>query len=408
MAEKVLMIALSPTMETGTLVKWHKKEGDKVSSGDVLCEVETDKATMDYESSTEGTLLKIVLPEGGQAPVGGTIAVIGSPGEDITALVAEAAAPAAPAAAAPTPAPTTPQAPVAPAPAPAPVPQQAPAAGRVRSSPLARRLAAERGVDLRMVRGSGPGGRVVRRDIETAGAAPAPLPVAPAPGDQVIPLTSMRRTIARRMTESMYSAVHYYVKERILMDRLLEARGRLNEGRETRVSLNAFLVKLTAEALMRHPRVNSTWNTDSIIQKGSMDIGIAVALPDGLITPTVRNCGSKGILAIEAELVDLISRARSGKLKPEEYTGGTFAISNLGSTGIEEFTAVINPPASAILALGSIRKEPVVEGPDDRTVVRSVMRATLSCDHRVIDGAVGAAFLADLRAMIEDPLRALY
>lgn len=420
MAEKVLMIALSPTMETGTLVKWHKKEGDKVSSGDVLCEVETDKATMDYESSAEGTLLKIILPEGGQAAVGVTIAIIGSPGEDISALLAEAAAPtpaaalAAPAAAAAHEAPAAAM-PAAPAPAaPAPLPAPA-AAGRVRSSPLARRLAAERGVDLRMVQGSGPGGRVVRRDVEgtaasgTARAGESALAApAPAPGDRVIPLTSMRRTIARRMTESMYSAVHYYVKERILMDRLLEARSRLNAGREARVSLNAFLVKLTAEALKRHPRVNSSWNTDSIIQRGSIDIGIAVALPDGLITPTVRNCGSKGILAIESELVDLISRARSGKLKPEEYTGGTFAISNLGSTGIEEFTAVINPPASAILALGSIRKEPVVEGPDDRTVVRSIMRAVLSCDHRVIDGAVGAAFLADLRAMVEDPLRALY
>jgi pyruvate dehydrogenase E2 component (dihydrolipoamide acetyltransferase) len=452
MAEKVLMIALSPTMETGTLAKWRKKEGDKVSSGDVICEVETDKATMDYESSVEGTLLKIVLPEGGQAAVGKTIAIIGSPGEDISALVAEAeaeaktaasmegqapagaavsapaAAPAQAAAPSPAAAASAPQ-PAASAAAPVPVAAapaslQAPAStpisgGRVKSSPLARRLAVERGVDLRLLRGSGPGGRVVRRDVESARVGAAAMagatsgfaaagPIAPAPMDQVIPLTNMRRTIARRMAESMYSAVHIYLTERIVMDGLLEARARLNAGRETKVSLNAFLIKLAAEALKRHPRVNSSWNTDSIILRGSIDIGIAVALPDGLIAPIVRNCGAKGILAIEGELVDLISRARSGKLKPEEYTGGGFAISNLGTFGIEEFTAVINPPASAILAVGAIRKEPLVEGPEDRITVRSVMRVTLSCDHRVVDGAVGAAFLADLRAMAEDPYRALY
>jgi pyruvate dehydrogenase E2 component (dihydrolipoamide acetyltransferase) len=417
MAEKILMIALSPTMETGTVVKWRKKEGDAVKSGDVICEVETDKATMDYESSSEGTLLKIILPEGGQAKVGDTIAIIGGQGEDIGALIAEAASVAAAQAAAPAPATppsSQPTAPAASAAAPEAAPPHVRPGERVRSSPLARRLAGERRIDLRQVRGSGPGGRVVRRDLEGAGAAGGAVAIQAAGGvaaDQVVPLSNMRRTIARRLSESMFSAPHIYLTVSIGMDGLLAARSGLNAGREGKVSLNAFLIKLTAEALKRHPRVNSSWNGDSILLRGSIDIGLAVALPDGLITPVVRGCGSKGILAIEEELADLIARARSGKLAPEEYTGAGFAISNLGSFGIEEFTAVINPPASAILAVGAIRKEPVVEeggGAENRIAVKSVMRVTLSCDHRVIDGAVGAAFLADLRAMIENPFSALY
>jgi pyruvate dehydrogenase E2 component (dihydrolipoamide acetyltransferase) len=399
MAEKVPMIALSPTMEKGTVARWRRKVGDAVKSGDVICEVETDKATMDYEASAEGTMLKIVLAEGGQAKVGDLIAVLGSPGEDISGLLGMAQA----------------------APAPRVVPQTAPAAaaktagvsplstppasGHLRSSPLARKLAEDRGVDLRSIAGSGPGGRVVKRDVEAAGSRAAGPAFAPAPGDEILPVSGMRKIIAKRLSESMFSAPHYYLTVSATVDELLGMRAKLNTGREKKVSLNAILFALAGRALARHPRVNSTWNGETIIRRASADIGLAVALPDGLVTPVVRDCGRKGILAIDSELADLVDRARAGKLAPAEYAGATFTISNLGSFGIEEFTAIINPPGSAILAVGAARKQPVVEtGPEgDRIVIRQRMAMTLSCDHRVIDGAVGAAFLRDLADIIENP-----
>jgi pyruvate dehydrogenase E2 component (dihydrolipoamide acetyltransferase) len=445
MAEKVLMIALSPTMETGTVVKWRKKVGDPVKSGDVLCEVETDKATMDYESSSDGVLLKILLPEGGQARVGDPIAVVGKAGEDVSGFAAEAQAapPAAPQGVA-----ASSGAAPAPRGAPAPVGTgarpgagvAAPAAGgaaggaaavgasgggasgsgRLRTSPLARRLAEEKGIDLAAVAGSGPGGRIVKRDLDAAGAAgstsgaPAggmaaagvPVPSARPAGDRLVPASGMRKTIAKRLSESMFSAPHIYLTISALMDGLLAARTALNAGRQRKLSLNAFLLKLIAESLKRHPRVNASWTAEGILLRGSMDVGLAVALPDGLITPVVRDCGSKGIELIDAELADLVERARAGKLRPEEYAGAGFTVSNLGSFGIEEFTAIINPPGSAILAVGEIRREPVADE-GDAVVVRSRMRMTLSCDHRVIDGAVGAAFLAELKASLENPVRTL-
>jgi len=413
MPEKVLMIALSPTMETGTLARWRKKEGDTVASGDVLCEVETDKATMDYESSAEGTLLKILLPEGGQAKVGDTIAIVGKPGDDISGLLSEAGAAPAPKAAASKPA-TAAARPAAASPAPARVapaaPARAPASGRIKASPLARKLAQERGIDLRSVRGSGPGGRVVRRDLDgMAGGGPAARAAAPVlqpgPGDQVIPVSRMRQVIAKRLSDSMYTAPHYYLTVAVGMDELLAARARLNSSREKKISVNAFLMAIAARALSRNPRVNSTWNGETILQHPTADIGLAVALPDGLITPLVRDCGHKGIAAIDAELAELVEKARAGKLAPQEYTGATFTISNLGASGIDEFTAIINPPGSAILAVGAVRKEPVVE--NDAVVIRQRMRVTLSCDHRIVDGAVGAAFLRELADMLENPLLAL-
>ncbi|MGA2642762.1 MAG: dihydrolipoamide acetyltransferase family protein [Spirochaetia bacterium] len=407
MPEKILMMALSPTMETGTLARWRKKEGDTVASGDVLCEVETDKATMDYESSAEGTLLKILLPEGGQAKVGDPIAIVGKPGEDISSLIAEGTRTAA---AASVTGPTS-----APAAHPALPTARAAAGGRIKSSPLARRIAQEKGLDLRSVKGSGPGGRVVRRDLDGLGRgtgrvpAAAPLPAAPllqpAPGDKVIPVSRMRQIIARRLSESMYTAPHYYLTVAVGMDELLSARARLNAGREKKISVNAFLMAIAARALARHPRVNSSWNGETLLQHPSADIGLAVALPDGLITPVVRDCGRKGIAAIDAELADLVERARTGRLAPAEYAGATFTISNLGAAGIDEFTAIINPPGSAILAVGAARKEPVVE--NDAVLIRQRMRITLSCDHRIIDGAVGAVFLRELADMLENPLLAL-
>jgi pyruvate dehydrogenase E2 component (dihydrolipoamide acetyltransferase) len=425
MPEKILMIALSPTMETGTLARWRKKEGDTVASGDVLCEVETDKATMDYESSSEGTLLKILLPEGGQAKVGDVIAVIGKTGDDISGFVAGLAlgpgaqAAAGPAAGTGAAAAAHPAAAATPASATgAATPLAAPPAftGRITSSPLARRLAAEKGVDLRSLRGSGPDGRIVKRDLDALPAA-APgnraavraspsAPLQPAAGDQVIPVSRMRAIIAQRLTDSMYTAPHFYLTVAAGMDALMASRSRLNEGREKKLSVNAFLIALAGRTLARHPHINSTWNGDTILRHASADIGLAVALPDGLITPVVRDCGRKGIVAIDAELADLVERSRAGKLAPEEYSGATFTISNLGASGIEEFTAIINPPGSAILAVGAVRKEAVVEA-GDAIVVRQRMHLTLSCDHRVIDGAVGAAFLRELADMLEDPMLAL-
>ncbi len=411
MPEKILMIALSPTMETGTLARWRKKEGDVVASGDVLCEVETDKATMDYESTAEGTLLKILLPEGGQAKVGEAIAIVGKPGEDISALLADKGQPTAGTAAKPAPSAAARATPTAPSAAPAHA-GTAVATGRIKASPLARRIASDKGLDLRAVRGSGPEGRIVKRDLDgpagaavTAARAPAAV-LQPGPGDEVMPLSRMRQIIAKRLSDSMYTSPHYYLTVAVGMDDLLEARVRLNAGRAKKISINAFLMAIAGKALARHPRVNTSWNGDALLHHATADVGLAVAMPDGLITPVVKDCGGKGIAAIDAELADRIERARTGKLAPEEYAGATFTISNLGMAGIDEFTAIINPPGSAILAVGAVRKEPVVAD-DGAIVVRQRMRMTLSCDHRVIDGAVGAAFLRELADMLESPLLAL-
>lgn len=425
MAERILMIALSPTMDEGTIVSWSRKEGDEIASGDVLCVVETDKAAMDYESQSEGVLLKILLPEGGQAKVGEPIAIMGAAGEDISALLG---APPGDAAAAPPAAPATrskdgDRAEAQPPPKAAAAPEQGTPSsteekagerspGRVRSSPVARKLAAARGLDLAAVRGSGPGGRVIKRDVEALAEAKethadrGAIRSAAAAAYEITPLSGKRKVIAQRLSESAFSAPHFFLTVAVEMDGLLSARARLNSGRDRKVSLNAFLHKLAAEALRRHPEVNSSWQGDSIKRFGSVDLGLAVALPDGLITPVVRGCDRKGVLAIDAELGELVKKAREGKLQPDEYTGATFTISNLGSYGIEEFTAIINPPGSAILALGQAKKAPVV-GPDGEIAVRTVMRATLSCDHRVIDGATGAVFLRDLQEMIENPYAVL-
>lgn len=448
MAEPILMTALSPTMNEGTIAQWMAKEGQALKSGDALCEVETDKATMTYESPASGTLLKIIAEAGSAAAVGQLIAVIGKPGdnwEEIAAQAKSAAAPnspetppEAPKAKKPAPAPAAPvekPAPDAPVekptpapvsvPAPTPAPQSTPhlAPGVPPSSPLARKLAKEKGIDLRAVQGSGPGGRVVVRDVKKYKAAPPPPPAArpatPAAkgaaaivgaaakglrGDRV-PLSKMRAIIASRLSESYTQAPHYFVRIAIDMERLFDLRKDMNKGREQSLSLNAFILKLTAAALERHPVVNASWQGDAIQYLPAADIGLAVALEGGLITPVVRACEAKGIEAIDAELGALIAKARSGALVPEEYTGASFTISNLGAFGVEEFTAIINPPGSAILALGAVAEEAVVR--DGAVVPRRILHATLSSDHRVIDGAQAAAFMADLRAFIEEPARVL-
>ncbi|MFY9279701.1 MAG: pyruvate dehydrogenase complex dihydrolipoamide acetyltransferase [Caldicoprobacterales bacterium] len=410
MAEQVLMIALSPTMETGTISKWEKKEGDRVESGEVLCQVETDKATMDYEAIQEGVLLKILVNEGEQAGIGFPIAIIGEEGEDITELLSSIKVGA---------------------------DRQGqleddngdnrersdfqkekvydhtdfPKGDRIIASPLARRMAEQRGLDLASVKGSGPRGRIIKRDIlsyaEQVASTPSSVNVKPTATDEIFPVTAKRAIIAQRLAESKFSAPHYYLRLKVRTDDFMKARKSLNQSIEKGVSVNAFLIKFVAETIKRHPIINSTWQKDTILRHGSIDIGLAVAQNDGLITPMVRDCGNKGIIEIENELKDLINKALNNKLTPEEYSGATFTISNLGSFGIEEFTAIINPPGSAILAVGKMERQPVVNN-DNNIEIQTLMTMTLSCDHRVIDGAVGAAFLKDLKDIIENPIRALY
>ena len=426
MAENVLMLALSPTMEEGTITVWHKNEGDSISEGDLLCEVETDKAIMEYESANAGTILKILVKEGEQARVGVAIAIVGEAGEDVSGLIAEIAYLAEKAEK-----PEPVGAPGRPGPAVAKAPLEIQErTGRIKASPLARSLAAEHRLDLHLVRGSGPGGRIVKRDLEEALSASMPPPAAPPPPvgpaaetgpaagaglpgpagplrDERIPLSGKRKVIAGRLAESKFSAPHYYLKIDVVVDGILAARKSLNSSRSDKVSFNAYLIKLTAEALRRNPMVNASWEGDSILKHGRIDIGLAVAQDDGLIAPVVRDCGGKGIIAIDQELKVLIDKARNNRLTLEEYTGATFTISSLGSYGILDFTAIINPPGAAILAVGKAQRVPVVDE-TDQVKIQSKMILSLSCDHRVIDGAVGAAFLKDLKDMIEDPFAALY
>ena len=415
MAEKVLMLALSPTMETGTIATWLKHEGDSVSPGDVLCEVETDKATMELESTVAGTLLKVVVGEGTDTKVGDMIAVVGEAGEDVSAVLADAGPVAQESP--PVSGPDAERTPPPPASVPPPPAERASEAGgeprALKASPLARRLAREAGLDLVGVAGTGPRGRVIKRDVEAALSPGTPTPVSPAVGVEPLAgtttrLSKKRRIAAERLTQSKFSAPHYYLKLRVCMDAVVAARAAVNQKREgdDRVSLNAFLLKFVAQALGRNRVVNASWGGDSIVAFVRADIGLAVAVADGLLVPVVRDCGSKGILAIDADIRELVRKARAGEIQPEEYSGATFTVSNLGPFGIDEFTAIINPPGSAILALGAIRRELVV-GDGDQTAIRSMMSMTLSCDHRVIDGAVGAAFLAELKAMIESPVLAL-
>lgn len=425
MAEKIFMIALSPTMEEGTILKWNKKEGDEISTGDVICEVETDKASMEYESAQEGTLLKIVKGEGSGSKVGETIGIIGEKGEDFASLLAEvekegeasaspAASPAPEASSAPA-APSATAAPSAPAPAPAPA-----ADGNVKASPLALKLAAQKGIDINTVAGSGPNGRIVKRDIEnysgpaagaaSASKAPAASSFAPARAageDVIVPVQGKRAAIAKKVTQTKFSAPHFYIKNSVSMDSLIAARNMLNKELPSKVSFNAFMIKFCAEALKRHPGVNASWQGDKIIQYGSIDIALAVDLGNGLMMPIVRNAGNKGVVQIDAELSELIEKVRNGSLKPEEYTGATFSISNLGSFGVDEFTAILNEPGAAILALGKVNKVPVFDEKGNVTAANK-MTMSLSCDHRAIDGSMGGRFLSELQRMMENPVRVLF
>jgi pyruvate dehydrogenase E2 component (dihydrolipoamide acetyltransferase) len=444
MSTKVVMEALSPTMEEGRLVEWKKQEGESVAVGDVLAEVETDKAVMELVARAGGTLLKQVVPAGTTVPVSELVALIGEPGEkadgqgDGKAAPQEAKGtqpapgrdrpesmpPAAPAPAAqePRPAAATPAPSPAPARAPAPNGQPTSPGGRVKASPLARRIAAERGIDLGAIAGSGPEGRVVARDLESAAAAPksaAPAaarqaPAAPAAATvQVpagepftdVPLTQIRKTIAKRLAQSIGPIPTFYLTTEIDMERVAEARDALGSA-EPKVSFNDIVIKAVAMALRQHPACNAWWQDDHIRYWGEVHVSMAVAIEDGLITPVIRHADAKSLREIAAETRDLAGRARERRLKPEEYTGGTFSVSNLGMLDIDEFTAVINPPEAGILAVGRMVPQPVVH--DAQVAVRRRMRVTMSCDHRVIDGATGAQFLKTLKAMLENPLALVY
>lgn len=406
------MEALSPTMEEGRLVKWVKPEGAAVANGDVLAEVETDKAIMELVARGEGVLRKQLLAEGASAPIGTLLGVIGTADEDISALLG---APSAAPVSAPAPAPAS-----APAPAPAPMSTPAPVVAevmsegdRVRSSPLARRLAAERGIDLHEVHGSGPNGRIVKRDLDEAKpaavAAQAPTRVSiPAGADyQDIALTQIRKTIARRLAESSGPIPTFYLTAELDVERLSEMRKAMSElGDDYKVSVNDIVLKAVATALSQHPEVNAHWLGDKIRQFARVHLGMAVAIDEGLITPVIFDADRKRLRDIAREARELAGRARERKLKPDEYTGSTFSVSNLGMFGIDQFTAIINPPEAGILAIGAAESKPVVV--DGAVAVRRRMRVTMSCDHRVIDGATGAKFLATLRRLIENPLLLVY
>jgi pyruvate dehydrogenase E2 component (dihydrolipoamide acetyltransferase) len=423
MATKVVMEALSPTMEEGRLVKWLKNEGDAVKSGDVLAEVETDKAIMELVARGDGVLRKRLLQEDTTAPVGTLIAVIAAPDEKIedVTVSAPAAAPA-PAAKAPDEAPPTPAARAAPAPrqaAPAAATLAAPAVaavpahgdGRTIASPLARRLAEERGIDLTSVPGSGPGGRIVKRDVEAARAAPtavrAPLRATSDADYTDVPLTQIRKTIARRLVESIGPIPTFYLTAEFDMERVAEMRSAMAElGEEYKVSFNDIVLKAVATALAQHPECNAHWLGDAMRYWHRVHLGLAVATETGLITPVIFDAHLKRLSELAREARELAGRARERRLKPEEYTGSTFTVSNLGMFAIDHFTAIINPPETGILAVGAIEPRPVVH--NESVVVRRRMRVTMSCDHRVIDGAAGAQFLRTLRRLIENPLMLVY
>ncbi|HEY5306569.1 MAG TPA: pyruvate dehydrogenase complex dihydrolipoamide acetyltransferase [Pseudolabrys sp.] len=442
MPTNILMPALSPTMEKGNLAKWLKKEGDKIKSGDIIAEIETDKATMEYEAVDEGTLAKIVVPEGTQdVAVNAVIAVLAGEGEDVKAAAsAPKSAPAPKLAETPKPAvkaepPKAPAQQVATAPKPAapPTAQPAPASGsnRIFSSPLARRLAKDAGLDLDRVQGSGPHGRVIARDIEDAksgkglrvpGAAAQGPAIAPTMSDQqilslyeqgsyeLIPHDGMRRTIAQRLTASVQTIPHFYETMDCDIGKLMAAREEINaaapkdkDGKPVyKLSVNDFVIKALALALQRVPDANVSWTEAGMLKHKHSDVGVAVALPGGLITPIVRNAESKSLSAISNEIRDLAARARARKLKPQEYLGGTTSVSNLGMFGIKDFTAVINPPQSTILAVGTGEERAVVR--NGQLAVATIMSVTLSCDHRSVDGALGAELIVAFKKLIENPV----
>lgn len=420
MAEVIKMPRLSDTMTEGVIAAWHVKVGDTVGNGDLLAEVETDKATMDVESFFDGTVLFIGSSEGENIPVGDLMVIIGEKGEDVSAIVAEAktqggsAAPEAKAEEAPVAA--------AAAPAPAPVaaaPVAAPASNssddsRLKASPLAKAMAKDRGIDLNAVTGTGDHGRIIKKDIESfvpgtaTPAAGAPIMIPTVVGEERFtekPVSQMRKTIARRLSESKFSAPHFYLTMEINMDQAWKSRKAINEVSPVKVSFNDMVIKAVAAALKQHPAINSAWLGDKIRYNEHIHIGMAVAIDEGLLVPVIRFADAKGLAAIAAETKDLAGKARDRKLQPKDWEGNTFTVSNLGMFGIEDFTAIINPPDACILAIGGIIDKPIVK--DGAVVPGKVMKVTLSADHRVVDGMKGSQFLVTLKSLLEDPVRIL-
>jgi len=426
MSKTIQMPALSPTMEEGTLAKWLVKEGDSVSSGDLLAEIETDKATMEFEAVDEGVIAKITVAEGTEGvKVGAVIAILAEEGEDVEAAAkagAERAPKAAPEKAA-SPEPEAPKAaPADKSPASSPAPAKADAGNRVKASPLARRIAEQKGVDLATLKGSGPNGRIVKADLDGAQApkstAPAAAAAAPAQSavaqdfgipHEAVKLSGMRKTIARRLTESKQQVPHIYLTVDVRLDKLLKLRGDLNEGlsaRNVKLSVNDLLIKAYALALIEVPECNVQFAGDQMLKFSRADISVAVSIPGGgLITPIVTNADGKGVAAISTDMKDLAERAKDGKLAPQEYQGGTASLSNMGMLGIKEFAAVINPPQAMILAVGAGEKRPHVVG--DAIEIATMMSVTGSFDHRAIDGADGARLLAAFKRLVENPLSIL-
>jgi pyruvate dehydrogenase E2 component (dihydrolipoamide acetyltransferase) len=434
MAQIIDMPKLSDTMTVGTVSKWLKKEGDAIKAGDMLAEVETDKATMELESFFDGTLLKIFAPAGSQVPIGAGLCAIGKPGEAVEAPAAPSPA-AKPVASAPTPAPTpapiavTPVAPASPAAIPVAAPVQSSVISppssdaRLRISPLARKLAAEHKLDAARLAGSGPHGRIVKADVLAAAANPAllkqpsafslqpsafadgtPASTGPVQEERLVPASNMRATIARRLFEAKTQIPHFYLEVEVDAEPLLALRAQLNSGLEAqgvKLSVNDFILRASAQALRRVPGVNASWTGTGIQYHGAAHVSFAVAIEDGLITPVIRDTHLKSVFAISAEAKGLGKRAKEKKLAPAEFTGGTFCVSNLGMMGVSKFSAIINPPNAAILAVGTTVAKPVVK--DGAVVPGQTMTLTLSCDHRVVDGALGAQFLTALKDLLEKP-----
>jgi pyruvate dehydrogenase E2 component (dihydrolipoamide acetyltransferase) len=441
-ATNILMPALSPTMTEGTLARWLKKEGETIKAGDVIAEIETDKATMEVEAVDEGVLGRILVADGTEGvKVNEPIAVLVDAGEAVPAAAAKSA----PAKAEPAPPPAAPKAPAA-GPSATPAPEAAPAhsaqpsspapnghaadGGRIFASPLARRMASQAGIELSALKGSGPNGRIVRADIEAAqkgtpastptplqaqapAVAPAPAARAPAPAigapHKLVPHSSIRKVIARRLTEAKSSIPHFYVSMDIEIDALIALQNQLNAKSPARdqpgsyfITINDLVIRAAGATLRRIPEVNASWTDDGMVFYDDVDISVAVAIPDGLITPIVRRADQKGLLTISREMRDLATRARAGKLKPEEFQGGGFSISNMGMFGVTEFSAIINPPQAAILAVATGAKRPVVR--NDALAIATVMTCTLSVDHRVVDGALGARWLREFKTIVEEPL----
>jgi len=403
MAKEITMPALSPSMTEGVLAKWHKKVGDTIKPGEVIAEVETDKATMDLEAYDKGTILLIAAPEGSKVPVNGRIAVVGEPGEKVDAVSSSSPAPAS----------TSPEAKTVTQTAVVPAAVVVSSSGRVKISPLAKKIANEKGVDVTRVAGSGPGGRIVRRDVEAAQGGGSVRSAAgifggkPIAQDGVKAVSQMRAAIARRLVESKTTAPHFYVEREVDAAPLAKLRTSANvalemAGEKLKLSVNDFVLKAAVEALRRVPAVNSSWEGASIRQHGAVHLAFAVALPDGLITPVIRNAHAKDFRTIAREAKELGAKAKAGKLQPEEYTGGTFTVSNLGMIGVERFSAILNPPQAAILAVGATVKKPVVAS-NGAIVSGERMSLTVSADHRVVDGLMAGEFLKALVEVLESP-----